>query len=269
MNDGAAAEKIIKENKDELACVLNEPTVGMMGHEHNEEYLEYNKRLREITKQYDIPLIMDEIVTGFRLARGGYGERFGIIGDYTTLNKVLGHGMPLACFGSSKENMKYWAHDLQPNSLQPKSAPLLNPGTMNDWKLAIAAGLGMIEELKPSLYEHLDKMGDKLRNGLRKIFSDLGIKAQVVGISSIFQVFFTEEQIHSMNQVRRSNRLLYRMFDLGLLNKGINVGKDHCSFLSSPMTEKEIDQTLEAMKEVLSNMVPMIKTIAPSLIERY
>ena len=269
INDGEAAEKIIKEYKDKLACVLNEPTVGFLGHEHDEEFLEYNKRLRELTQQYDVPLIMDEIVTGFRLAAGGYGERFGVVGDFTVLNKVLGHGMGgSGAFGSTKENMRHWAPEIQPNSLNPKSAALQNPGTMNDWKLPMAAGLGMIGELKPSLYEHLDRMGERLRGGLRKIVGEIGIKVQVVGISSIFQVFFTEERIRNPDQVRRANVLLTRVFDLGCQSQGVNLPKNHCSFLSSPMAEKEIDRTLEVMKNVLSEMVPTIKTIAPSLIKR-
>jgi glutamate-1-semialdehyde 2,1-aminomutase len=111
-------------------------------------------------------------------------------------------------------------------------------------------------------------MGDRLRNGLRKMLSQLGIRAQVVGVSSIFDLFFTQEKIRTVAQAKRSNTLLYRIFELGCLSKGISLGRNHCSFLSSPMTEKDIDQTLNAMREVLTTMVPTIKTIAPSLIEK-
>jgi glutamate-1-semialdehyde 2,1-aminomutase len=269
INNAEAAEKTIKENKEKLACVLNEPTVGTLGHEHDDEFLEYNRRLRELTEQYDVPLIMDEIVTGFRLAAGGYGERYGVVGDFTLLNKILGHGMGgNGAFGSSKENMRYWAPDIQPNSLNPRSAVLQNPGTMNDWKLPMAAGLGMIGELGPSLYDHLDTMGDRLRSGLRRILTDLGIKAQVVGISSIFHLFFTEERIRNLDTVKRSNLFLTRVFELGCHSQGVNLAKNHCSFLSSPMTEREIDQTLEVMKNVLIEMKPIIGTTAPSLMKR-
>jgi glutamate-1-semialdehyde 2,1-aminomutase len=139
---------------------------------------------------------------------------------------------------------------------------------MNDWKLPMAAGLGMIEEIRPSLYEHLDTMGDRLRSGLRTILTDIGIRAQVVGISSIFHLFFTEERIRNPAQVRRSHLLLTRVFELGCQNQGVNLAKNHCSFLSSPMAEREIDQTLGVMKNVLSEMMPTIETIAPSLIKR-
>ena len=269
MDDAEAAEKVIKDQRGKLACVLNEPTVGSLGHEHNEGVLEYNRRLRELTEQYDIPLIMDEIVTGFRLAPGGYGERFGVQGDFTVLNKILGHGMGgNGAFGSSKENMRYWAPTLAANSLQPKHAVLQNPGTMNDWKLPMAAGLGMMEELHPGLYEHLDRIGDRLRNGLRNILEELGIRAQVVGVSSIFQLFFTKERIRTAAEAANSNWLLSSVLELGCLNEGVNLAKNHCSFLSSPMTEKEIDRTLQVMRRVLTNMLPVVKTMAPSLIRK-
>jgi glutamate-1-semialdehyde 2,1-aminomutase len=269
INNAEATEKIIKDHKNKLACVLNEPTVGSLGHEHDEEFLEYNKRLRELTQQYDVPFIMDEIVTGFRLAPGGYGERFGVHGDFTVLNKILGHGMGgSGAFGSSKENMRLWAPEIQPNSLLHKSAVLQNPGTMNDWKLPMAAGLGMIEELTPALYEHLDRLGERMRGGFRKIVEDIGIRTQIVGISSFFQVFFTAEKIRSPEQVRTNNLALTRIFELGCQNQGVNLPKNHCAFISSPMTEKEIDRTLDVMRNVLIEMMPTIRTIAPSLIKR-
>jgi glutamate-1-semialdehyde 2,1-aminomutase len=126
----------------------------------------------------------------------------------------------------------------------------------------------MMEELRPSLYEHLDRMGERLRNGLRNILADIGIRAQVVGISSIFHIFFTEERIRDSSQAAGSNVLLTRIFELGCQNNGVNLAKNHCSFLSSPMTEKEIDQTLEVMKKVLTDMLPTVKTTAPILIRR-
>jgi len=268
LNDGDAAERIIRDNKDRLACVLNEPTLGHLGHEHNNEMLEYNKQLREITENYGIPMVMDEIVTGFRYAPGGYGERFGVVGDYTALNKVLGHGMPLGAFGSSEENMKYWAPSIQSDSVQTKPAALQNPGTLNDWKLACAAGLGAMSELKPELYQHLEHLGDKLRTGLKGILSDLRINAQVVGVSSIFHLLFIDEKIRTNEQVDKSNSFLYRTFELGCMTKGINLGKNHHSFLSSPMTDKDIDHTLDVMREVLTSMKPTIETTAPNLIEK-
>ena len=131
----------------------------------------------------------------------------------------------------------------------------------------MAAGLGMIEELRPTLYEHLDRMGEKLRDGLRKILTDIGIRAQVTGISSIFQLFFTAERIRNPDQVARANILLTRVFELGCQGQGVNLPKNHCAFLSSPMTEKEINKTLEVMRIVLIEMIPTIKTISPSLIK--
>jgi glutamate-1-semialdehyde 2,1-aminomutase len=267
INDAEATEQIIRKNKDRLACVLNEPTVGSLGHEHNQESLEYNRRLRELTQRYNVPLIMDEIVTGFRLAAGGYGERFGVQGDFTVLNKVLSHGIGgCGAFGSTKENMRHWAPTIQTNSLTHTPATLQNPGTMNDWKLPMAAGLGMIDQLKPSLYEHLDRTGERLRGGLRKIIGQQRLRVQVAGISSIFQLFFTVERVRGPQQLKTTNALLTRMFELGCQNRGVNLPKSHCAFISSPMTEREIDATLNVMNDVLTEMLPAIKSEAPQLI---
>lgn len=206
-------------------------------------------------------------MTGFRYAPGGYGERFGVVGVYTALNKILGHGMPLGAFGAHEEDMKCWAPEIRSDSVQTKTAALQNPGTLNDWKLACAAGLGAISEMKPELYQHLDRLGDKLRKGLRGILSDLRINAQVVGISSIFHLLFTSEKVRTNEQVDKSNSFLYRTFELGCMSKGINLGKNHSSFLSSPMTDRDIEHTLDIMREVLTSMKPTIKAKAPDLME--
>jgi len=268
LNDGDAAERIIRDNNDRLACVLNEPTLGHLGHEHTKEMLEYNKHLRETTERYGIPMVMDEIVTGFRLAPGGYAEKYGVVGDYTALNKILGHGMPLGAFGSSEANMKPWAPETRPDSVKTQPAVLQNPGTLNDWKLACAAGLGAMSELQPELYQHLERLGDKLRKGLRTILSDLRINAQVVGTSSMFHLVFIDQKVRTNEQIDNSNMLLYRTFELGCMSRGINLGKNHHSFLSSPMTDKDIEHTLDIMREVLNGMKPTIKTAAPNLILR-
>jgi glutamate-1-semialdehyde 2,1-aminomutase len=131
----------------------------------------------------------------------------------------------------------------------------------------MAAGLGAMEAMTPDLYEHLERLGDKIRKGLSGIFSELCMKAQVVGLSSIFHLFFIDERITDTEQVERSNTLLYLIFELGCLSKGVNLGKNHCSFLSSPMSDRDVEQTLEVMKEVLTNMVPVVKALAPSLLE--
>lgn len=262
-NDPESVERLVKANKNELAAVIVEPTIGNMGHQPAKR--EFYKALREMTEENDVPLIFDEIVDGFRIAPGGAQERFGVKADMVTLGKILGGGFPLAAFASSKETMNVWS--IRKSSSLDIVGPLApHPGTYNDFKVSMAAGLSTLNQLTPSVYKHLEKIGGDLRSGLEKACSDLGIKAQVTGIGSIFHLQFTDEPIVNADSSRRANKLLYRIFELSMLNKGINLGKSHSSFLSEPMTESEIKRTLKAAEETLAAMKPMIKDIAPALL---
>lgn len=264
-NDIERFEQVIKASKDELAAVFVEPTIGEMGHEPAKP--DFYRAMRDITEENDVPLIFDEIVDGFRIAPGGAQERFGVKADMVTLGKILGGGFPLAAFASSEETMNVWAVK-KSTSLDVARARLAHPGTFNDFKISMAAGLSTIEQLTVGVYEHLETLTAELREGLKKICSDLGIKTQVTGIGSIFHLFFTDSPIVNMNSTRRANKLLYRYFELAMLNKGINLGKAHSSLCSVPMTHKEIGNTLDAAKETLSGMRPLIIDIAPGLIEK-
>jgi len=263
-NNREGVERLVKANRNELAAVIVEPTMGNMGHQPAKR--EFYRALREITEENSVPLIFDEIVDGFRISPGGAQERFGVKADMVTLGKILGGGFPLAAFASSQETMNVWS--IRKSSSLDIAGPLAShPGTYNDFKVSMAAGLSTIDQLTPNVYRHLEKIGKDLRNGLEKICSDLNIKAQVTGISSIFHLQFTDEPIINADSARRANRLLYRIFELSMLNKGINLGKSHSSFLSEPMTDSDIKRTLNAAQETLAAMKPMIKDIAPTLVK--
>jgi len=258
-------ERLIELYKDELAAVLLEPTMGRMG--HKPAHPDFYKALREITRKKGIPLVIDEIVDGFRLAPGGAQQRFGIQADMTMLGKVLGGGFPLAAFASSEEVMSIWGIQ-ESTSLDIVGPRIANTGTFNDTKISIAAGLATIEQLTPDLYKHLEKIGDEMRGGMKKIFSGLRIKAQVTGISSMFSIFFTGKPIVNSDSMVHVNKLVYRCFAMSLLNKGVIIGKGgNPSFCSAAMTEEDIKQTLKAAEETLSEMLPLIKEIAPTLID--
>jgi glutamate-1-semialdehyde 2,1-aminomutase len=263
-NDLEGVQKLVRANRDQLAVMMVEPTIGNMGHEPAKG--DFYKALREITEENDIPLVFDEIVDGFRIAPGGAQERFGVKSDMSVLGKILGGGFPLAAFASSEEVMRIWS--IQKSSSLDIVRPLApHPGTHNDFKISMAAGLSTINQMTPTVYEHLEKIGEDLRKGLTKICSDLGIRAQVTGISSIFHLHFTDESIVNADSARRANKLLYRIFELSMLNEGINLGKSHSSFLSEPMTDSDIERMLNAAQETLATMKPMIKDIAPILVK--
>jgi glutamate-1-semialdehyde 2,1-aminomutase len=262
-NDAVAVEKSVRQHKEELAAFIVEPTLGQMGHEPARP--EFYKAMRDITRDNDVPLIFDEIVTGFRIAAGGAQERFGVKADMVILGKILGGGFPLAAFASSKETMSVYAPQ-KSSTLDVAPPELAHPGTFNDFKVSMAAGLSTLEQLTPHKYEHLELIGANIRDALKRICSDLRIRAEVTGIASIFHLHFTDHPIWNADSARRANRLLYRYFELGMLNKGVNLGKAHSSFCSSPMTREDIKHTLVAAKETLIEMKPVVRETAPALL---
>ena len=262
-NDAAGVEKQIRKHRDELACVIVDPTLGEIGHEPAKP--EFYRALREVTEDTDVPLIFDEVVDGFGLAPGGAQERFGVKADMSVLGKIIGGGFPLAAYTSSEETMKIWSIK-KSNSLDIADAELSHPGTFNDHKISMAAGLATLNQLTPETYSHLEKVGTDIRNGLKRILNNLKIRAQVVGISSIFHLQFTDEPIVDARSGRGANKLLYRYFELSMLNKGINLGKRHSSFISTPIADAEVKQTLKAMEDTLSEMRPLVKATAPNLV---
>lgn len=263
-NDTEGTEKLIKANRSELAAAIVEPTMGRMGHEPARR--DFYRAIREITEENGVPLIFDEIVDGFRIAHGGAQEEFGVKADMTVLGKVLGGGLPLAAIASSEQTMRIWA--LQKSSSLDLVPPrIVNTGTYNDTKISMAAGLSTIDQLTPDTYDHLEEVGRGIREGLKSICTEVKIKAQVTGISSMFSIFFTDEPIVNIDSAASANKLLYRYFAMSLLNRGIIIGKGgNPSFCSTPMTNSDVKRALNAAEETLVTMRPMIKDIAPHLI---
>jgi glutamate-1-semialdehyde 2,1-aminomutase len=262
-NDIEALEKEVKELKGELAGVFIEPVLGGAGSLSPREG--YLKAVREITEENDVPLVFDEVVTGFRLAPGGAAERFGVKPDIAIFGKILGGGFSGSALGGIREIMDVFAYPVT-NSLRVVDPLVPHPGTFNDHKVSMAAGLATLDELKADVYEHLEKVGKRIRNGLKQLCFDLSIKAQVTGIASMFHIHFTDSEIIDVNSARRANSLLIRYYDINMANRGINLAKAHSSFCSTPLTDKDVDQTLNAMEDTLTIMKPVIREVAPNLI---
>jgi glutamate-1-semialdehyde 2,1-aminomutase len=253
-------EKLIKLHEEELAMVFAEATLKDIV--PRKGFLE---ALREITEDCDVPLAFDEVVTGLRLAPGGVQERFGVTPDLVVLGKALGGGFPIGALAASNEIMSKFEYP-KTLTLIPGKPSIRHPGTFNEHKIAMAAGLATLKELTPSAYENLEMIGQRIRDGLKKIFADLNITAQVTGIGSIFYLYFTDEKVVDDPTAKRANPTLIRHFDLGLLNKGINLAKAHCSYCSVPMTIDDANQTLRAMEETLTDMKQLIHEITPTLV---
>jgi len=240
-NDIETTEKIIEENKNELAAVIVEPIQGAAGVIPARG--DFLKRIREITEEYNIVLIFDEIMT-LRTAWGGAQEFYDVKPDLTTMGKIISGGFPLAAFGGREDIMSL---------LDPRGGDPLIPhsGTFNAAPVCVVAGIAAMENLTPSMYEKLNHLAQRLVNEANSIFKELSIKAQVTHGGSLFNIHFTDREILSCRDVAYADKHLLRELFFSLLNRGVYIAPRGYGCLSTPMTEKEIDIFLETLRTCL------------------
>jgi glutamate-1-semialdehyde 2,1-aminomutase len=259
-NDIEEFEKAVKKHKHELAAVYMEPI--MRGIPPEPSYL---RQVRRITENHGIMLVFDEVVTGFRLSRGGAQQRWNITPDVTMLGKLIGGGLPIGAVVASKKILAAYASSAT-SGLKFDAPAIIHGGTYNAHPLAMAGGLATLEELTPSVYAHLDSMGELIRSGMKDTLGRAGVKAQIVGISSVFHIHFTDQNVIDSQSASSADPYLQRYFDLSMLVRGIFTAKAHCSFISSPVTKEEVSQTLGAFEQTIDSMKPLIAKVAPRLL---
>ena len=244
-NDVEAVERLFAEHKNEIACVIVEPVAANMGVVRPEEgFLE---GLREITRRNGALLIMDEVITGFRLHNGSAQQLFGVKGDLTTMGKIIGGGLPVAAYGGSAELM---------NNIAPLG-PVYQAGTLAGNPLAMSAGIATLKELqKPGLYERIKTFNEKLGTGVRKALTDAGIAAEINSIGSLSTIFFTANPVRNYAQAKSSNTKLYARFFREMLQRGIFLAPSQfeAAFVSAAHTEADIDRTIAAAGDALKTI---------------
>ncbi|MHB1593723.1 MAG: aspartate aminotransferase family protein [Streptosporangiaceae bacterium] len=241
-NDPESFRRIMDERGDEVAAVITEAAVFNTGCILPEPgYLEL---LREETRRHGAMLIFDEVITGFRFARGGAQEWFGVTPDLTTLAKGLGGGFPVAAIGGSKEAMRMIAEGRYSHS-----------GTYNANVVQCAAVSATMDILaEPGLYERQRALGDRLADGLRKLATDAGISASVEGIGTVFQLWFSRHKIKNWRDAaayadeKRFTRWYQEMLLRGVLFHPLQFEN---LFVSLVHTDEDIDRTLTAAAEAL------------------
>lgn len=246
-NDLEAVRRILEVEGREIAAVLVEPLMGAGG--AIPATVEFLRGLRELTRQYGIVLIFDEVIA-FRLAYGGAQAYFGVEADLTTFGKIIGGGLPIGALGGRAEIMDLF---------DPRRPDRIgHGGTFNANPVAMAAGLATLAELTPAAYEHLNRLGELARRRLRQAFERLGIPAQVTGAGSIFAVHFTAEPVTDYRSARRGAhpQLLCRLH-LGLLNEGVIIAPRGMGCISTPMTEAEVELLGQAVENALSCAEPV------------
>ena len=246
-NDLEAIETLVAANKGEIAALILEPVPGNMGLcLPNPGYLQ---GLREICTREGIVLIFDEVMTGFRLAKGGAQELFGVTPDMTTLGKIIGGGMPVGAYGGKKEIMEF---------VSP-AGPVYQAGTLSGNPIAMAAGLTMLNYLNthPEVYTRLNEIGMQLASGIASINHRLGHDFTLNQLGSMYSLFFTEESVVDFETAKKSDTALFGNYFQGMLKRGVYLAPSQFEslFLSTALTDDLIAQILQAheesMKEIL------------------
>ena len=241
-NDLQAVEKVFNEHKDKIAAVIVEPIAANMGVVLPKEG--FLQGLRDLTRKNGALLIIDEVITGFRLHNGAAQTLLGVEGDLTTMGKIIGGGVPVAAYGGRAELM---------NNVAPLG-PVYQAGTLAGNPLAMSAGIATLNELaKPGLYDGINALAKKLVHGLRNALAGAGIAAQVNSIGSLSTIFFTPDPITNYAGAKRSDTKLYARYFREMLNRGIFLAPSQfeAAFVSASHTAADIDRTIATAQEVL------------------
>ncbi|MBI4664305.1 MAG: glutamate-1-semialdehyde 2,1-aminomutase [Verrucomicrobia bacterium] len=241
-NDAVAVRKAFEANLRDIAGVILEPVPGNAGvYVPQPGYLE---ALRKLTADCGALLIFDEVMTGFRLARGGAQQVFGLTPDLTCFGKIIGGGLPVGAFGGRADIM---------DCLAPLG-PVYQAGTLSGNPLAMAAGIAALEELQfADAYSRLEKLGAALEAGMKDAAKSAGAQVQFNRCGSMFCGYFTSEPVRNLADAMKSDRARFAKFFHGMLARGIYLAPSQfeAGFISLAHGESEIDQTVRAAAEVL------------------
>jgi len=244
-NNTEALEEVFKRYGEDIACVIVEPVAGNMGVVLPKPgFLE---AIRDLTKRYGALFICDEVITNFRLSKGGAQEVFNVEPDITCMGKILGGGMPLGAYGGRREIMEKVAPE----------GPIYQAGTLSGNPLSMVAGIATIRELLSlDPYQELERLTKKLTDGLSKILSDKGIAHRINQIASMFTVFFTDREVYDYESAKSSNTELFGRFFRALLKEGVLIPPSQFEawFLSTAHQEEDIDLALERIDRAVRSL---------------
>lgn len=245
-NDSDTTTAIIEKHHDELAAVIVEPVQRILPPQPG-----FLQSLREVTDHYQIPLIFDEVVTGFRMAYGGAQEHYGVTPDLTAVGKIMGGGYPLGAICGREEIMA--SFDM--NLADPESA-VGQIGTLNGNPVACAAGLATLTELKKEgTYQRLWDTGRRLREALEELCDHAEIPAQTAGVDPVFDILFTNDHLSDYRSVLAADPHLNNQFRNLLQDQGVFRGSQKF-YPSLAHTDKDVDQTIEAFRQVIKVLRP-------------
>jgi glutamate-1-semialdehyde 2,1-aminomutase len=249
-NHPGAIESTFAANPDSIAAVIVEPYAGNMG--LVPALPGYLQRLRDLCTAHHALLIFDEVMTGFRVARGGVAELEGIRPDLTTLGKVIGGGLPVGAFGGRADVMAY---------LSPEG-PVYQAGTLSGNPLAMAAGIATLRAIRDdaTMYDRLDVMTKLLTDGLHEILTKYGVAHYSTRAGSMFCTFFTEGPVHDLEGVMKSDTGLFAKYFHAMLDRGVYLAPSpfETGFVSTAHTTRDVERTLAAADSALAEILAQV-----------
>lgn len=235
-NDIDAINRLFQSEGDKIAAIIVEPVAGNMGTVPPEPgFLE---GLREICGKYDSLLIFDEVMTGFRVARGGAQQLYDIKPDLTTFGKIIGGGLPVGAYGGRADLM----------SMIAPEGPVYQAGTLSGNPLAMAAGLQTMRLLDESVYNRLEKISGMLEEGLKDVADNAGIPVTVQRVGSMITLFFTDKPVRNLDDASSADHGLFAKFFTRMLRSGIHLPPSgyEAWFVSAAHDKAAIDKTIDA-----------------------
>lgn len=243
-NDLDTTSRIIEQNRDEIAGIIVEPFQRLIPPKPG-----FLQGLRGLADEFGIPLIFDEVVTGFRFAYGGAQEFYGVTPDICTLGKAVAGGFPLTAIVGSEEIMAHMdGGEVPSDDFMPQI------GTLSGNPIAAVAGLKTLEILRrPGTYESMRATGATLREGLQRMLDEAEIPARVTGEDVLFDVYFTDNEITDYRSTLSADSATMGRFNAGVVERGIFKG-DSKFYISAAHDESDVEQTLETFKNVIEEI---------------
>ena len=244
-NDNEAIQQVFEERKEEIACVVVEPIAGNMG--CIPASTSFLRLLRSLTIKYNALLIFDEVMTGFRLAKGGVQERLGITADIATYGKVIGGGLPVGAFAARAEIMDYLA----------PQGPVYQAGTLSGNPLAMAAGLAMLTALEDdAIFTRLDEKTAYLHKGIASALSENKVAHTINRIGSMISVHFSEDAVVDFATAAKGDNATFKAFFHGMLSQGIYIAPSAYEswFITDALTYADLDKTIAAVGTVAKTL---------------
>ncbi|PCJ81226.1 MAG: glutamate-1-semialdehyde-2,1-aminomutase [Bacteroidetes bacterium] len=246
-NDLSAVIQLIELNPNEIAAIILEPVAGNMGCIPPVDG--FLKGLRELCDTHGILLIFDEVMCGFRIAKGGATELYGVLPDLVTMGKIIGGGMPVGAFGGKREIM---------DMLAPEG-PVYQAGTLSGNPIAMTCGLALLKELncKPNIYLELEEKGAYLEKGIREVFDNHELKYALNRVGSMLSFHFGVDEVGNFNEANNADTEFFKLLFHGVLKRGIYFAPSafETLFVSTTHSYSLLDGTILAIEESLNEIL--------------